>query len=111
MVEWVVSLETAGDPPAAFALEVRLLMTALPDVPVAVELREHGYGTTMLIDCDEPQEALALGLRILRDAERRMGVAGLPVVSAEVTAASEVEDARVPGRGSDLDHLDHLGQP
>ena len=97
-MEWVVSLETAGDPPAAFGADVRLLMTALRNVPVAVELREHGYGTTMLIDCDDAQEALALGLSILRDAERRMGASGLPVVCAEVTAAAEVDGAATPGR-------------
>ena len=104
-MEWVVSLETAGDPPGYFAADARLLATALRDVPAAVELREHGYGATVLIDCDDPQEALSRGLRTLRDAERRVGVAGLPVVSAEVTAASELDDARVPGRGFDLDHL------
>jgi hypothetical protein len=97
-MEWVVSLETAGDPPAAFAADVRLLMPALKGVPVAVELREHGYGTTMLIDCADAQEALERGLAILRDAERRMGVTGLPVVCAEVTAAAEVDGAAVPGR-------------
>jgi hypothetical protein len=104
-MEWVVSLETAGDPAVRFGGDIRRLATALHDVPAAVELREHGYGTTVLVDCEDPQEALSRGLRTLRAAEERVGIAGLPVVSAEVTAARELPEARVPPRSADLDEV------
>ena len=105
-MQWVVSLESTGRVgSAALDHDIRLLAAALRDAPAAVEERETGYGTTLLIDCDDPKEALEVGLRTLRAAERLVGIDGLPVVSAEVTAASEVDGAPVPPRRVPSDHL------
>ncbi len=95
-MDWVVSLETGGDAELASATAARALAAALCGMRATVEPREHGYGVTLLLDCDDPESALSVGVRALRDAEERAGLAALPLVCAEVTAASEIAGVYVP---------------
>jgi hypothetical protein len=95
-VEWVVSLETAGDAETASVAAAKALAAALGTLRAAVEPREYGYGVTLLLDCDDPQQALSAGVRALRDAEEVAGLAALPLVCAEVTAAAEIAGVYVP---------------
>lgn len=101
-MRWSVSLLTEGDRVIELEEVVEFADAVATSEGIATGMGTQGYGAQIVVEAEDPQQAVEIAVEVFTRAAARAGLPAWPIVEAETIAEDEerfydIEDEDDPG--------------